>query len=556
MNLSGDEIIRRYESLVGDDSDPYFNELRTARRQPVLDFVRAHPGLLMSALGTLTAVLFLVVLWWGWGLVRQQGPTLAPALDALGGAAAGVAGIAEEPVAVGESAAPDSTFALPPAAPGTVTLTMPPAIRNRATLNRFAIATRGTQALWRDSFEASRVEVKPVDFGVAAAAAIVRTRTDPTVTLPARLQSIVSIAGAAASKDNFFIGQFLAADDLVAQQRFMIPKLFDRVMAWPKLTDVMYRALAAYDKQAFMPGVDDIPEDMIMLVKINQYFIDAFMVGANHEMNRELLWRGFPTDLRGTPFQRFWGRTLPLGLFSMALDDMQPIHQWGAQPLGERVDSVGGKPDRVALLVKGQLLRRFPNTAVYAWRRRKPNPLPQPYPAPTEPQLDKKPDHSAADGAIRTPDFAGFIDPDITFFGFDITQAEIPDWCFVLEEQMSEPRFGFDVGDAIPGQRAVGSSFGPQPRQALADKLTTLAAMTPAQRAIEGFNPWKVLTWNHVGVNAGAYATVDGLRAMAINSPPFVGFPQLGDPATSAQIATALLQTPFRAYYVGDDLVP
>jgi len=126
------------------------------------------------------------------------------------------------------------------------------------------------------------------------------------VTLPARLQSMIAIAGDAASHKNFFVGQYLAADDLVAQQRFMIPVLFDRVMAWPKLPEALYQALATYDKQAFMPGVDDIPEDMIMLVKVNPFFIDSFMVGANHEMNRELLWRGFPTDLRGTPFQRFW----------------------------------------------------------------------------------------------------------------------------------------------------------------------------------------------------------------------------------------------------------
>jgi len=440
---------------------------------------------------------------------------------------------------------------LPAASADSITLTLPPAIRNRQVLNRFAIATRGTQALWRDGFELSHVELRPVDFGVAAAAAIVRTRSDPNVTLPARLQSIVSIAGAAADKSNFFVGQFLAADDLVAQQRFMIPKLYDRVMAWPKLTEALYLALASYDKQAFMPGVDGIPEDMIMLVKVNQFFIDSFMVGANHEMNRELLWRGFPTDLRGTPFQRFWGRTqslAPLFDINLPLDDMQPIHQWGAQPLGRRVDSIGGNPDRVALLVKGQLLRRYPNTAVYAWKRK------SPVPAPNRPQLDKKGDGSAADGAILTPRFAGFIDPDITFFGFDIKQAEIPDWCFVLEEQMSEPRFGFDVGDAIPGQRGAPRAtpgFGPQRRPVLAAKLDAIAAMTPAARAAENFNVWKTLSWNDIGVREGAHTSVADLVNIA---PPFVGFPQLAP--TAAAIAKALLQTPFRAYYVGDDLVP
>jgi len=50
-----------------------------------------------------------------------------------------------------------------PAAPASsVTLTLPPATRTREVLNRFAIATRGTQALWRDGFEISHVDVRPV----------------------------------------------------------------------------------------------------------------------------------------------------------------------------------------------------------------------------------------------------------------------------------------------------------------------------------------------------------------------------------------------------------
>ena len=36
-------------------------------------------------------------------------------------------------------------------------------------------------------------------------------------------------------------------------------------------------------------------------------FVEAFMVGLNHEMNHELVWRTYPTDQRGTPFRRFFG---------------------------------------------------------------------------------------------------------------------------------------------------------------------------------------------------------------------------------------------------------
>lgn len=117
LNLSGDEIMRRYEAVVGDDSDPYFKELHTARRQPMLDFVRAHPGFIVSALGFLALVVVLVALWWGWGLVRQQGQALEPALDALGGAAAGVTA-GEDAGAAAVDQDNRSGLALPPAAAG------------------------------------------------------------------------------------------------------------------------------------------------------------------------------------------------------------------------------------------------------------------------------------------------------------------------------------------------------------------------------------------------------------------------------------------------------
>jgi hypothetical protein len=294
-----------------------------------------------------------------------------------------------------------------------------------------------------------------------------------------------------------------------------------------------------------MPGVDDLPEDLIMLVQVNQYFIDALMAGANYEMNRELLWRGFPTDLRGTPFQRFWGRVRVKSPTQIdLLDDMEPMHQWLAQPLGKRTDENMTDPDRIALLVRGQLLRRYPNTAVYAWKKRT-----TANPDPNGSLLDKNPDGTpTSPDAIQTPVFSGFIDPDITFFGFDIDKGDVSDWCFVLEEQMTEPRFGFDVDVPAPGQP---QGTAPSPRLALTAALVQMATAGNALTA-SGYNAYKALSWSHVQVEAGAFASVANL----INVPgkPFASFPTLQPNATAAEIAKALLQQPFRAYYVGSDL--
>src|SRR4029079_5653731 len=132
-------------------------------------------------------------------------------------------------------------------------------------------------------------------------------------------------------------------------------------------------------------------------------------------------------------------------IYTLSLHDALPIYRWRAQPLGRRVDPVGGDPDRVALLVRGQLLRRYPNTSVYA-REQTPN-------AAT---LLKDAQGRRPDDAIQMPVFNGVIGEDITFFGFDIDHDEIDQWCFVLEEQMTEPRFGFDVDVTPPGQTRTG----------------------------------------------------------------------------------------------------
>ncbi|MEO6855915.1 MAG: hypothetical protein ABI410_21005 [Rhodoferax sp.] len=420
------------------------------------------------------------------------------------------------------------------------TLTLPPALRQRDILNRYAVATRGSQQLWKDGFVQSQVQVQPVDFSLAAARSAITAATQPDTTLRARLASTVSVAHLAATEGNAFVSACLSITDAFARQRFMVPALFDRVMAWPTLPEPLYQRLSRWNPNAFMPGVDGIPQDLVMLAKVNQHFIDSFMAGANCEMNRELLWRGFPTDLRGTPFQRFWDRSSigPAPTYTYTpLDDIQPIHQWGAQPLGLRSDQVSPfirnaqnkRINPVVLLVRGQLLRRYPNTAVYAWKK-----------TAGADSLQKDAQGLRPDGALATPRFSGTVGVDISFFGFDIDAAEADQWCFVLEEQMTEPRFGFDVDEPAPGQARTG----PPRRNAL---QTALATPLYSQ-----YNSYKALSWSHLAVPPGGFVTLAGLR----QAPPsaFTGFPMLTASANAAEIARALLQQPFRAYFVGADL--
>ena len=45
------------------------------------------------------------------------------------------------------------------------------------------------------------------------------------------------------------------------------------------------------------------------MLSTNDVFTEAFLVGLSDEMGRELLWRSYPTDMRGTYFHRFWDPT-------------------------------------------------------------------------------------------------------------------------------------------------------------------------------------------------------------------------------------------------------
>ena len=65
---------------------------------------------------------------------------------------------------------------------------------------------------------------------------------------------------------------------------------------------------------------------------------------------------GLPTDQRGTPFQRFWQRLDDN-------DDIASIHHWSAVPLGTQPAS----KSMLVLLIRGQLLERFPTLSIYAY---------------------------------------------------------------------------------------------------------------------------------------------------------------------------------------------
>lgn len=288
-----------------------------------------------------------------------------------------------------------------------------------------------------------------------------------------------------------------------------LPEQFVAAMAYPVIDVPMYKPLLESGTDNFIPNLNLIEQNSITLLETNQRFIEAYMVGINHEFVRELQWRGFPTDMRGTSFRQFWDVSSVLNRQDMAdeqwrerLRDIPPLHLWSrASVLGDHDhrEEQGDKENEVVLVIRGELLQKYPNAVIYAQRAK--------WPTTDLGERDLRAPREFEDSGdpqdnIKTPIYEAKADPDITFIGFDLTVTEAkggsgedPDdsagWFFVIKERPGEPRFGLDVpGDEDDYQINVVDS-------------------------------WNDLSWSHVVENAVAdqYLSPGDGRTIRVESP-------------------------------------
>jgi hypothetical protein len=217
-----------------------------------------------------------------------------------------------------------------------------------------------------------------------------------------------------------------------------------------------------------------VPANTVTLLGINSKFVESFLVGLNAEMSHELLWRNYPTDQRGTYFRQFWDTSV-----NDAEPDIEAISKWNDHQLGQNSPDTSGK---LVLLIRGELLRRYPNSVIYAVAAVK-----------RDSQLTLSEDE-------RHPLFRGSLKPDVTFLGFDLTEAQAkgdesphdPDgWFFVVQQQPAEPCFGMDVAD-----------FAKE-----APPITTT---------------WNELSWRHMAqteqqLEALSYVSIDSIKSVLPN---------------------------------------
>jgi hypothetical protein len=222
-----------------------------------------------------------------------------------------------------------------------------------------------------------------------------------------------------------------------------------------------------------LPGITGLPAESITLADTNPEFVAALLVGLNEEFNRELLWREFPTDQRGTSFARFWPTPGA---------DINEIASWAPDSaLGSQVK--GGQAGSVVLIIRGELLRRFPGTPLLAI---------------------KGVDSTLRDPATGAQRTVTVVPDDLTgaltatsllldestvlyiFTGLDERTAIDQNWFFVLREPVHGTQFGYDkaVQNAPP-----------------APSITS----------------WNQLTWDDVTLHPNGYVNVDASPRPTVN---------------------------------------
>jgi hypothetical protein len=331
-------------------------------------------------------------------------------------------------VAVHRSSAHDEAVTLPslaamaPAAEGSKPVTVPPPdlLPALSEVLRTALAA--------ETNVARRVAARLITHATAPAAVPVAAHG---VTLPrsapttATTRAAVSTAGATLTS-----AARTAAAAPGTPQAALVPR-----KAAPSYNIPLYDGLARVAPDAVLPGVELVPEESVILLRSDPAFVAAFLAGFNTELGRELLWRGYPVDATATFARSFWDYR---GRPGMAAADVSPIATWDrGTPLAGVATTPGGG-DQLVLVVRGELLRRYPRTLTYAVRAQWVAAAGGAREAATEAKAQN----------VRHATFSGFIAPDLRFFGFDLDAGEArgggsdPGWFFAFQEQATETRFG------------------------------------------------------------------------------------------------------------------
>lgn len=212
----------------------------------------------------------------------------------------------------------------------------------------------------------------------------------------------------------------------------------DPILSSPQIDDPMYRQLLTLSLDYVLPGIKKIPMNSITLCEENRIFIESFLCGLSDEMGKELILNQFPLEQGATIFNHFWdpttveeGNVDDLGN-PQALRDICPLREFSKLGTNQK----GAVSGRVVLLLKGDLIRRYPQTEIFVL----------------------KTTQAFGDGSNQGEKiisvFRGNLGPDILAIGFPFSATDLKnrqfEYYFILQEHQELPRFGLDVGSSLP----------------------------------------------------------------------------------------------------------
>jgi hypothetical protein len=276
---------------------------------------------------------------------------------------------------------------------------------------------------------------------------------------------------------------------------------FRPVAVTPVLERPLIHDLKQLGLDHVMPGLSTVAQDAVALLVPDNAAITGFLLGANHELAAELMWRRYPGPTHDTLLRTFWGRMITGVAGPIRLPDIPVVREWapsGPPPI----------PVSLVLLVRGAVLERYPGAVVYL----------------VEAQWSGQ--FRVVGTAERAPIVRVPLSPDTSLFGFDldpdvVAGGSVPGgpagWYVVIAEHPHEPRFGL------------------------------AATSTP-------FDTWNDLAWSQVeptDLHGGTHLVIGGPLATR----------QPADPAAlrwgrdAAQQAAIVLRRPVRVAFHGSRLI-
>lgn len=210
-----------------------------------------------------------------------------------------------------------------------------------------------------------------------------------------------------------------------------------------------WELLKNYDLEWLLPGVNGLEKSTAVALRSNPAFIDAYMLGINTQFMSEMRWRDLAVNRTCTPLRMFWGQLNYATQQRQA--DIQPLAEWAKVPADQigalshqtilPDDALNKTGSRLILVFRSDLFRRYPSTLIYLVKC--PDGEDDVALLKSPPQFEHT-ESGRTDRIFFGPIFMGIINPEITFFCFDVTPTELYKYWLVLDEPPTELRFRND----------------------------------------------------------------------------------------------------------------